>query len=184
MSGQAQRPDELFDVVDALDRVVGRAGRAHVHANGLLHRAVHILWVREDGLLCLQRRSYAKDTCPGLLSSSCAGHLDAGEAYPDAAVRELAEELGITVDLSGLREIDACPAHPDLGQEFVRVYRMDGAHAARPHPGEVDSLLWRSPAEVETWARRQPAAFSSSLLHLLARGAVRDSLGLAGGVEG
>ena len=39
----AQSPDEIFDVVDENDRVVGRATRAEVHRRRLLHRAVHIV---------------------------------------------------------------------------------------------------------------------------------------------
>lgn len=178
MTHAAQSPDELFDVVDTEDRVIGQARRSEVHARGLLHRAVHVLWLRHDGQLCLQRRSYAKDSCPGLLSSSCAGHLDAGEAYASAALRELGEELGIYTDQDRLYEVDAVPAHPDLGHEFVRVYLIKGDHPARPLPAEVDSLLWRTASETDTWLRREPAAFSSSLVHLLARPRVRAALGL------
>lgn len=174
----AQRPDERFDVVDRQDRVVGQATRAEVHAKGWHHRAVHILWLGSDGRLCLQRRSHAKDTCPGLLSTSCAGHVDAGEAYLAAAVRELGEELGLTVRPDELVEIDACPSHPDLGHEFVRVYRLDGPRVARPCAAEVDALLWRNPRELDAWTRTHREAFSTSLLHLLARPAVRATLGL------
>lgn len=178
MRKPAQRADERFDVVDAQDRVVGQAARGEVHARGWLHRAVHILWRRSDGQLCLQRRSYAKDTCPGLLSSSCAGHVDAGEGYDQAALRELGEELGLAVNLCDLVEIDTCRAHADLGNEFVRVYLLVGDRPARPCPAEVDALLWRSPAEVEAWVRHRPHGFSSSFLHLLSRPGVRGALGL------
>lgn len=178
MSRDAQSPDEVFDVVDAQDRVVGQATRSEVHARRLLHRAVHVFWVRDDGLLCLQRRSYGKDSCPGLLSTSCAGHLDAGEDYDRAALRELGEELGIVVPAEDVLEVDVCPAHPDLGHEFVRVYLLTGAHPARIAGAEVDALLWRTPAEVVAWSRREPAAFSSSLVHLMRRPAVRVALGL------
>lgn len=184
MSNRAQRPDEVFDVVDADDRVVGQATRSEVHARHLLHRAVHILWLRGDGLLCLQRRSYAKDSCPGLLSTSCAGHLDAGEAYATAARRELAEELGIAARPDELAEVDACPAHPELGHEFVRVYLFRGDRVARIAPAEVDALLWRTPAEVDAWVRRDPGIFSTSLRHLMARSSVRMALGLGPRVEG
>ena len=85
----AQSPDEIFDVVDENDRVVGRATRAEVHRRRLLHRAVHIVVSDGRGNVVLQKRSLAKDTCPGLLSTSCAGHVDAGESYEQAARREL-----------------------------------------------------------------------------------------------
>lgn len=184
MKHVAQSPDEIFDVVDGQDCVIGQATRSEVHARHLLHRAVHVFWVRADGLLCLQRRSYAKDSCPGLLSSSCAGHLDAGEPYVAAAVRELNEELGIALPSGDLRQVDACPAHPDLGHEFVRVYLLEGDHPVKIATREIDALLWRTPAEVDAWIRHEPSAFSTSLIHLLERKAVREALRLAPSVGG
>jgi isopentenyldiphosphate isomerase len=92
-----QSPSELFDVVDENDHVLYPLSRLEIHRRNLRHRAVHIFWINQLGELCLQRRSYAKDNSPGCLSSSCAGHVDSGENYIQAAVREFREELGITI---------------------------------------------------------------------------------------
>lgn len=173
-----QSPDEIFDVVDEQDRVIGRELRREIHRRSLRHRAIHVFWLRSDGLLCLQRRSYAKDNCPGLLSTSCAGHVDSGEGYLTAAVRELGEELGVAVPSAALREIDYAPCHPDLGHEFVRSYLLRGDFAVRLAAFEVDSVLWRTPAETAAWAAASPEEFSTPLIHLLARPAVRQALGL------
>lgn len=174
-----QSPDEVFDVVDATDRVIGRESRGEIHRRGLLHRAAHIFWLRPDGLLALQRRSFAKDNCPGLLSSSCAGHVDSGETYLAAAVRELGEELGVRVAPAELREIDYAPQHEDLGREFVRSYLLTRpAEVCRLAAFEVDAVLWRTPAELSAWVAAQPGLFSSPLVHLLARPGVRQALGL------
>ena len=175
---QAQRDDEVFDVVDGDNRVVGRERRSVIHARGLLHRAAHLLWVRDDGLLCLQRRSYRKDTCPGLISTSCAGHLDAGEGYLAAMARELREENGVAAAPGELVRVDAAPAHPALGMEFVEVFLLRGDRPFRIHPPEVDALLWRTPAEAEAWSRSRPELFSASFLHLFRRPAVRVAVGL------
>lgn len=181
MSDLAQDPDEIFDVVDADNRVVGRERRSVIHAKGLPHRAVHLFWTDDAGHLCLQRRSFRKDSCPGLLSTSCAGHLDAGEDYLPAMVRELREENGVDIAPSELVEIDAPPAHADLGNEFVRVYLLRGSRPFRIHPPEVDALLWRTPAEADDWSRSAPGLFSTSFRHLLSRPAVRAALGLSKG---
>lgn len=173
-----QSPDEVFDVVDERDVVVGREFRREIHRRGLLHRAIHIFWVRGDGRLCLQRRSFAKDNCPGLLSSSCAGHVDAGEDYLTAAVRELREELGVSVGPAQLREVDYAPWHADLGHEFVRSYLLRGDHATTLAAFEVDSLVWRTPAETEAWAASAGELFATPLAHLLRRPGVRRALGL------
>ena len=174
-----QSPDEVFDIVDVSDVVVGREYRREIHRLGLLHRAIHIFWLRGDGQLCLQRRSYAKDNCPGLLSSSCAGHVDSGEDYLDAAIRELHEELGVAVPPAALLEIDYAPWHVDLGNEFVRSYLLRGEHPTKLAEFEVDSLLWRTPAEVEAWAKDFPALFATPLSHLFRRHGVRRALGLS-----
>jgi isopentenyldiphosphate isomerase len=174
-----QSPDEVFDVVDEDDAIVGREFRREIHRRGLRHRAIHIFWLRGDGQLCLQRRSYAKDNCPGLLSSSCAGHVDSGEDYLGAAVRELHEELGVAVPPMALHEIDYAPWHADLGNEFVRSYLLRGDHPTRLAEFEVDSLLWRTPAEVETWAQADPAVFATPLAHLFRRPRIRGVLGLS-----
>ena len=174
----AQRDDEVFDVVDGDNRVIGRERRSVIHASGLFHRAAHLLWLRDDGMLCLQRRSYRKDTCPGLISTSCAGHLDAGEGYLAAMARELREENGVEAAPAELVRVDAPPAHSDLGMEFVEVFLLRGDRPYRIHAPEVDALLWRTPAEAAAWARSRPELFSTSFLHLFRRPAVRAAVGL------
>lgn len=174
-----QSPDEVFDVVDERDVVVGREYRREIHRRSLIHRAIHIFWLRGDGQLCLQRRSYAKDNCPGLLSSSCAGHVDSGEDYLGASVRELREELGVAVPPAALLEIDYAPWHADLGNEFVRSYLLHGEHETSLAEFEVDSLLWRTPLEVESWAKTEPAVFATPLSHLFRRHSIRRALGLS-----
>jgi isopentenyldiphosphate isomerase len=174
-----QSPDEVFDVVDESDVVIGHEFRRAIHRRGLLHRAIHIFWLRSDGMLCLQRRSYAKDNCPGLLSSSCAGHVDSGEDYHTAAVRELHEELGIRVAAAELTEIDYAPWHPDLGNEFVRSYVLRGDYPTQLARFEVDAIVWRTPAETLAWAQGESSSFATPLVHLLQRPSVRLALGLA-----
>src|SRR6185503_18296399 len=88
-------PEEIFDVVNERDEVIGRNTRSEVHRLGLRHRAVHVLVFNAKGEIFLQKRSQTKDTFPGAWDSSAAGHLDCGEDYDACAVREMREELGI-----------------------------------------------------------------------------------------
>ena len=63
-----QKGTELFDVVDENDQVLGQKERAHVHAECLLHRAVHVFVFNKSGDLYLQKRSmrfYGISTIPG-----------------------------------------------------------------------------------------------------------------------
>jgi isopentenyl-diphosphate delta-isomerase type 1 len=156
--------DEWFDVVDANDRVLRRERRTTVHSQGLFHRAVHILVFRSDGQVLLQRRSMSKDTNPGKWTSSCCGHVDAGEDYREAAVRELDEELGIALDgpdgLSELFRHGPCRA---TGNEFIRVYRVFWDGAVQPHPDEVSELRWLSPGDLSEAVAARPRVFTPSL---------------------
>ncbi len=76
--------EEVFDVVNERDEVIGQKPRSEVHRLGLMHRATHILVFNSRGHVFLQKRSIKKDRQPGLWDSSTSGHLNAGEHY-DAA---------------------------------------------------------------------------------------------------
>ena len=87
---------ELVDVVDADDRVIGRATRADVRAQKLRHRATYILVFNSQGQLFVHRRSATKDVYPSHYDVTVGGVVSAGESYDVGAQRELAEELGIS----------------------------------------------------------------------------------------
>lgn len=160
----AQDLGEVFDVVDGDDCVVGQATRAEVHRQKLFHRAVHILVFDECGNVVLQKRSLAKDTCPGLLSTSCAGHVDAGETYDFAANRELQEELGINLSAYAgtLKFLFKMAPREELGWEFVHVYALNYAGAFHPNPAEVEALEFCAPDTLDVRILKEPQNFSES----------------------
>ena len=88
--------EELLDVVDADDRVVGRATRAEMRAQALRHRATYILLFNGRGQLFVHQRSATKDVYPSYYDVTIGGVVGAGESYDDGARRELAEEVGVT----------------------------------------------------------------------------------------
>ena len=57
--------EEIFDIVNERDEVVGQNTRREVHARGLWHRAVHVLVFNARGEVFLQKRSMLKDTASG-----------------------------------------------------------------------------------------------------------------------
>jgi isopentenyldiphosphate isomerase len=93
--------DELLDVIDGLGRPTGEvAWKSEVHRRGLWHRCFHC-WVygKDAGgpYLLVQRRAATKDTWPGRLDVTAAGHLRSGEQPLEGGLRELEEELGLKV---------------------------------------------------------------------------------------
>jgi isopentenyl-diphosphate delta-isomerase type 1 len=94
---------EIFDIVDADDNVVGQAARKTCNSHPqLIHRAVFILIYNDRDQILWQKRSLTKDVGPGQWVTSASGHVGAGDDYEAAARREVKEELGIDVPLEYL----------------------------------------------------------------------------------
>jgi isopentenyldiphosphate isomerase len=88
--------EELLEVVDHHGHTIRLASRSEVHGNPeLIHKVVHVLVMSVRGEILLQKRSMNKDTAPGLWDTSVGGHMEPEEEHAAAAVREMAEELGI-----------------------------------------------------------------------------------------
>jgi 16S rRNA (adenine1518-N6/adenine1519-N6)-dimethyltransferase len=158
-----QKAGEIFDVVDANDQVTGTATRSEVHAQKLVHRAVHVFVFNKRGDLLLQKRSPLKDLCPGLWDSSVSGHLDSGEDYEAAAVRELEEEMGITVEASP-EEIARITPREQTGWEHVRLYRARHDGNLRYPAAEVEAAMWFPLTEIEAWIAANPSDFAPGFL--------------------
>ncbi len=102
-----------------------------------------------------------KDTCPGLWDSSCSGHLDAGEDYDAAAIRELQEELGLSVTQPPLRwvRVEACE---ETGWEYCWVYRLTSNGPFVLNAEEIDGGDWLAPAEVTRRIAESPQDYCSA----------------------
>lgn len=101
---------ELFDVIDENGMPTGlKKERGVVHREGALHATSHIWIARENDKsgydILLQKRSACKDSHPGCYDISSAGHIPAGDAPLESALRELEEELGIQAKPEQLQEI-------------------------------------------------------------------------------
>jgi len=157
-----QKASEMFDVVNERNEVVGQLTRGEVHQRKLLHRAVHIFVINKRGQIYLQQRSHLKDVSPLKWDSSAAGHLDAGEDYATAAVRELGEEIGIHVDATELAA--QIPAGDNTDHEFVelRLARHDGP--VRCLPEEIATGDWFKPEDVTAWVEARPQDFAKGFV--------------------
>lgn len=157
-----QKDGEIFDVVDDNDQVVGQATRAEVHAKGLKHRAVHVFAFNKRGQILLQQRSRLKDQHPNVWDSSVAGHLDSGEDYAAAAVREADEEMGISN--SQPEEIASIAACAQTGWEFVKVFKVRHDGALRYPSAEIQAAQWFPLEEVRAWIANKPDDFAPGFI--------------------
>lgn len=183
--------EEIFDVVNERDEVVGKNTRREVHARKLWHRAIHVLVFSSLGEVFLQKRSMKKDTAAGLWDSSSSGHLDSGEDYDACAVRELREEIGLQLPFCESPS-DGTPPHPALslggreggrrpgegesklrrlfkidacaetGWEFCWVYRCQSEGPFHLHPDEIETGEWFTPKKISSWVAERPQDFASA----------------------
>jgi isopentenyldiphosphate isomerase len=160
--------EEIFEIVNDRDEVIGRAPRSEVHRLKLNHRAVHVLVFNSRGMLFLQKRSMTKDCFPGTWDSSASGHLDCGEEYGTCALRELREELGVqvTAPLERLFKVAACA---ETGHEFVWVYRCQHDGPFVLHPEEIERGDWFEPREITQWMEQRPEEFAGGLILICRR---------------
>lgn len=88
--------DEIFDIVDKDDNIIGQATREECHNNPhLIHRVVHFLVLNKQGQVLAELRSRRKHPPKGLWVFGFGRHVPTGESVNNAAFREIQEELGI-----------------------------------------------------------------------------------------
>ena len=162
--------EEQIDVLNPDGTPAGFArGRTEVHEKGLWHRTVHIWAFDQTGRILFQLRARVKENNPGLLDTSCAGHISAGDTSRNAAVRELREELGVTKrpeDLEYLFESgheSVLNGGAYLDNEYYDVYRIfltdEEAASLVPQPGEVDDFVWMTREEFFAKHKLNPEKF-------------------------
>lgn len=144
---------ELFDVLREDGTPSGvKKTREKVHQDGDLHGSVRI-WLIRDGVVLLQKRALNKDSFPGCYDVASSGHIDAGEDAMTAAIREVQEEINLTIMQKDLTLLFTQRLHIDIQQtrgrfisnEVNTVYLLCeelDITALRGQKSEIDSLKW------------------------------------------
>ena len=120
--------DELIDIVDQNGNLTGASiMKFEAHRQGIWHACINVWLYTDDGEVLIQKRVHDKDTFPNKWDVSVAGHIGAGETAIDSAQRELAEELGVEVELDALFEVgsyasDVRHSETLIDREFHYVY--------------------------------------------------------------
>jgi len=116
---------------------------------GYWHKGAHVVLMTRSGGAVLEIRSKDMMSNPGMVEVTMGGFVDAGEAPIHAAIRELKEELGITLDAGKLHLIDVRPRsswhprHRKLSRSIVYAYcaLIDETEIAfRPEFSEVSGV--------------------------------------------
>jgi isopentenyldiphosphate isomerase len=140
--------DELVDALDADGNVVGTVTRREMRAANLWHRSVFIVIVNDADEIFVHKRATWKDKWPDLWDIAVGGVVTAGEAWELAAARELAEEVGVSVELGYLGEdvyVD------DDVREVARVYHARSEGPFSFADGEIVEAAWVPVTRVRAW---------------------------------
>jgi isopentenyldiphosphate isomerase len=161
-------PDELLDIVDDDDLVIGQELRAVVHQRGWQHRGIHIFLVTPENKLVVQQRGRHRGTSPLALDCSVSEHVKAGEGYRAAALRGLAEELGLRkAEIHALIKFKMDYGPND--REICQLYEGRNDDPTRLHfdPVEVEQVAAYSLDELDTLIGNGQVAFSSWFVQLI-----------------
>jgi isopentenyldiphosphate isomerase len=116
-------------------------------AQGDCHVVVHVCLINSRGEMLIQQRQPFKHGWPGMWDVSVGGSAIAGDTSPQAAQRELFEELGVALDFGGMR--------PQLTVNFEGCF--DDYHVVEAEvepesltlqPEEVRQVKWASREEI------------------------------------
>lgn len=138
--------DELVDIVNEEDEVVGTRTLRECLKFGLLHREVTVFVRNSKGDILLQQRSRTDDWLPRMWTASCTGHVKSGENPGLAAGRELKEELGISVYPSYLFKflVPEIRYHEKIEREINLVFEATSDDPIQFDKGEVEQVLFFS----------------------------------------
>lgn len=139
--------DEWIAEYDEHGAPVGAVRRSVMRARGLWHAGTAVLVRSTDGeRIYVHRRADTKDVYPGLYDCWAGGVVVAGETPLDCAIREVAEELGVSgvtpLPLFRFRYVD-----PPV-RYFAFVYEVSWDGPITWQPGEVVAGGWLTIAEL------------------------------------
>lgn len=117
--------DELLDVVNEQDQVIGTIFRSQAYEQNKLSslRAIWFLVRNQDGKFWIPRRHASKKNSPNILDGSAVGHVSAGETYEQSMIREVQEELNLDVSSMQYRLMGTLT--PQTGSIcFIQVFEL------------------------------------------------------------
>ncbi|MBQ8831368.1 MAG: NUDIX domain-containing protein [Oscillospiraceae bacterium] len=136
-----------MDKIDLYDIDKNPTGRVDTHPkNGEYRLVIHLCIFKDDKML-IQKRSEACQKWAGLWDLTLSGCAIAGEKGRDAAMRELYEELGLELDLTGIRP-DLCVSFATGFDEVFLIEQDVDISSLSLQSEEVCDVKWATLPEI------------------------------------
>jgi len=163
---------EKLTFVDENDNPIGVGDRKEAWIKGIYTRNIRVVIRDEKGRFLSQKRSTQKDTYPGMWTVAASGHVDEGEEWDTAAVRETQEEVGVSVELTPIGKFNFSA---DEGIKKVRqiIHVYEGVISSSTEfslePGEVDDIQWFELDTLKSLIATNPDDYTPSLRETITR---------------
>lgn len=139
---------EVIDLYDRNRQLLNEtAVRGTELPEGKYRIVVHICLFNEKDEMLIQKRQSTQKNFPDLWDITAGGQVSAGETSSQSIERELAEELGINIDMSEERPF--CTVNFKEGFDDVYLMRANvDTDSLELQEDEVSEVRWASEAEV------------------------------------
>lgn len=144
--------DEILDIVNEHDQVIGTVKREDVASDYIYVRIVLAFLVDQQGNIALLRRTAHKATDP-LAWALVGGCVQSGEDYDPALEREVAEEVNLVPADYQMRLLGYYPPHVGwVNQHGVGYYKKVYLLHVRNtdisyNPDDFCEIMWKTPSE-------------------------------------
>lgn len=140
--------EEILDLVNENDEVIGQMPRSEVYAKDLKNiRAVHCFIKNSGGKIWIPVRSKNKKSFPLAFDISCSGCVSSGEDYLCSFKRELSEELNMDLENFKYKVLGKCSPKDGL-YSFQTVYEIESDATPNYNKDDFDGYEWLYPEEI------------------------------------
>lgn len=143
--------EEIVDLINEKDEVIGTAARSEVKAKKLLYRSAGV-YLERNGKIALEKRSMKKAIRPGNWSI-VEETVQSGETFEQAAARGMKEELGLeakNLKFIGKKIIDDTK-YPD--KFMLGIFSCTAKGDIKLQEEEVEKVRFLMPKQVEAMIR-------------------------------
>lgn len=142
--------DEILDLVDQNDNVIGKIERSNykklIEQKLGYIRASELFIISDEGKLWIPMRTSSKTIAPNGYDYSAAGHVESGDNYTDTIIRETKEEINLDITEAELQFITKMKSE---GAKYFRsVYLHRSNVTPSFNPADFTSAEWLTPDEV------------------------------------